>query len=85
MSPGGLEVCVAVLDETQHAFIGRDRERNVDRGRDLEPFILRLSVDAGRLSGVVERVRTGEKGRFHGIEELGPLIVQMLESETEPG
>ncbi|MBI2204320.1 MAG: hypothetical protein HYU41_10775 [Candidatus Rokubacteria bacterium] len=47
-------------------------------------FILRLSVDgAGRTSGVVERVRNGEKGRFYGIEELSPLIAQMMRGETQ--
>lgn len=46
-------------------------------------FILRLSVDeAGRVCGVVERVRNGEKGRFYGIEELSPLIANMVETET---
>ncbi|HJX86036.1 MAG TPA: hypothetical protein VJ277_00635 [Gemmatimonadales bacterium] len=36
--------------------------------------------DAGRLSGVVERVRTGEKVRFHGLETLGRAVATLLES-----
>lgn len=45
-------------------------------------FIVRLSVDeTGRVSGVVERVRTGEKERFHDIEALGPLISRMVRHE----
>ena len=35
--------------------------------------------DAGRLSGVVERVRTGEKARFHGLETLGRAVATLLE------
>ncbi len=38
-------------------------------------FVVRTTADAaGRLSGVVERVSTGEKRRFHGIEELSRVI-----------
>jgi hypothetical protein len=48
-------------------------------------FIVRISRDQeGGLGGVVERVKTGEKRRVHRIEDLGPLIVQMLEREEEP-
>jgi len=32
------------------------------------------------LSGTIERVRTGEKHRFRGLDALGPLIAQMVES-----
>ena len=43
-------------------------------------FILRVSVDeAGRVSGIVERARTGEKERFQGLEALGPLIAHLVE------
>ena len=42
-------------------------------------FILRLSRDgAGRVRGVLERVRTGEKVRVEQLETLGPLVGQML-------
>jgi hypothetical protein len=45
-------------------------------------FIVRASRDrAGRLRGVVERVRTGAKERFTGADGLGPLIERMLEGE----
>lgn len=49
-------------------------------------FIVRGSCDSrGRFYGVVERVRTGEKFRFDGAEEVGPLIEKALaESETLP-
>ncbi len=48
-------------------------------------FILRISLDdTGRVSGVVERVRNGEKNRFYGLEDLGRLIAQMLAAETQP-
>jgi len=34
------------------------------------------------LSGVVERVRTGEKERFQGVEALGAAIGRMAGRET---
>lgn len=49
-------------------------------------FVVRLSADStGRLRGVVERVRTGEKRRFDGLEALGPLIGRMAASERATG
>jgi hypothetical protein len=43
-------------------------------------FIVRLSRDErGRVSGIVERVRTGEKEQFHEVETLGVLIARMVE------
>jgi hypothetical protein len=45
-------------------------------------FVLRVARDeAGRLTGIVERVRTGEKQRFEGLGAIAPLIAQMLRSE----
>ncbi len=38
--------------------------------------------DAGRLSGVVERARTGEKVRFYGLETLSRAVAALL-STTE--
>ena len=38
--------------------------------------------DAGRLSGVVELVRTGEKVRFYGLETLSRTVASLL-STTE--
>jgi hypothetical protein len=49
-------------------------------------FVVRLSrVDGGRLAGVVERVRTGEKASFHELEAIGTVIGRLLDggSETE--
>jgi hypothetical protein len=41
-------------------------------------FIVRLSWgDAGKATGTVERVASGEKRRFAGIETLPELIAQM--------
>lgn len=46
-------------------------------------FILRLSRDeTGRVCGVVERVRNGEKERFYGVEEISALIARMVGTET---
>ena len=46
-----------------------------------EPITLILRIrqdDAGQLSGVVERVRTGEKVRFHGLENLSRTVASLL-------
>ena len=43
-------------------------------------FIVRASLDAGGgLSGVVERVRTGEKRRFTGAEAMAEAIIRMMQ------
>ena len=39
--------------------------------------------DAGRLSGVVERARTGEKVRFHGLETLSRAVASLLSTAHE--
>jgi hypothetical protein len=39
--------------------------------------------DAGRLSGVVERVRTGAKMRFHGLETLSRAVASLLSITAE--
>jgi len=46
---------------------------------EMHTFILRLSRDAtGRVRGVLERVRTGEKAPVHDLGTLGLLIRRML-------
>jgi len=45
-------------------------------------FIVRLDQDpTGRVTGVVERVRTGEKERFAAVQEVGPILAEMLARE----
>jgi hypothetical protein len=39
--------------------------------------------DAGQLSGVVERVKTGEKVRFHGLETLSRAVASLLSTAHE--
>jgi hypothetical protein len=39
--------------------------------------------DTGRLSGVVERVRTGQKVLFHGLETLSRAVDALLSTSTE--
>jgi hypothetical protein len=42
-------------------------------------FVVRASRDAaGRVTGVVERVATGEKVRFAGVEAMGEIIERMV-------
>jgi hypothetical protein len=42
-------------------------------------FIVRLARDqAGRVTGVVERVRTREKERVATVEEIGAVLAAML-------
>jgi hypothetical protein len=45
-------------------------------------FVVRVDRDAsGNVSGVIERVRTGEKEGFRGLEAIGGLIARMVEAE----
>jgi hypothetical protein len=47
-------------------------------------FVVRVVRDeAGRLAGVVERIRTGEKERFQDAAAIGPLITRMLGAVPE--
>jgi hypothetical protein len=47
-------------------------------------FIVRLTLsDGGTVSGVVERVRSGEKQRFQGVGELAEVVGAMVEREIE--
>ena len=47
-------------------------------------FVVRLSrVDGGRLAGVVERVKTGEKAPFHELQAVGAVIGRLLDGEDE--
>jgi hypothetical protein len=41
-------------------------------------FIVRLARDeTGRLTGIVERVRTGEKERFEGLAAIATVLARM--------
>jgi len=45
-------------------------------------FIVRVTVrDGGVLSGVVERVRSGEKRRFDSVAVLARVVTEMAERE----
>ena len=47
-------------------------------------FVVRvIASDGGRLKGTVERVRTGEKHQFDGIESVSRLIEQMARTQPE--
>ena len=49
-------------------------------------FIVRLVAErGGRVAGVAERVRSGEKRRFRDIEAIGPVIAAMLRGDAEDG
>ena len=44
-------------------------------------FVIRITRDeAGATSGIVERLRTGEKARFRGLEALADVIARMIEA-----
>jgi hypothetical protein len=48
-------------------------------------FVVRIDQDdGGDVTGVIERVRTGEKEPFRGLESIGGLIARMLEAEGGP-
>ena len=55
-------------------------------GRQAMTFVVRLSRDdTGRLTGVVERVRTGEKARVDDLDAIGRAIAQMMPADpTDP-
>jgi len=45
-------------------------------------FVVRVAEDErGRVSGVVERVATGAKEAFTGMETIGQVIARMLQRE----
>jgi hypothetical protein len=51
-------------------------------GRHRAIFIVRLDEDeAGELTGVVERVLTGETALVDGLEGVAPVLAAMLASE----
>ncbi len=48
-------------------------------------FVVRLSIDAaGRITAVVERVRTGYKERVQGIEAISACIGRMVHQPGAP-
>jgi len=48
-------------------------------------FIVRVTpAHGGEIAGTVERVRTGEKHRFSGVDALGALIVRIVADEAPP-
>ena len=44
-------------------------------------FVVRVTWRPDRTSGVVERVRTGERERFDGLGEIGRVIARMLDDK----
>ncbi len=51
---------------------------------DYTTLIVRIRQDdAGRLSGVVERARTGEKVPFRGLETLSRAVASLLSTGAE--
>lgn len=46
-------------------------------------FVVRAARDPrGRLAGVIERVRTGEKRRFDDPDAIGRLIERMVDDDS---
>jgi hypothetical protein len=57
---------------------------NDDAAQAATTFIVRALRDArGRVHGIVERVKTGEKSRFAGADGLGGVIEKMLEPNVD--
>ena len=49
-------------------------------------FIIRVSLnDRDQLSGIVERVRTGEKHRFDTADAISRIIKRLVEAEKQRG
>jgi hypothetical protein len=57
----------------------------VPAGRQVTTFIVRLSREDGRLTGVVERVRSGEKVHVDGVEDISRVIGRMIGADTTKG
>jgi hypothetical protein len=50
----------------------------------MRTFIVRVSPDeSGELEGIVERVATGLKQRFHGSAEIGRIIREVVVAEKK--
>ena len=47
-------------------------------------FVIRVTQDeTGATGGIVERLSTGEKVRFRGLESIGDLVARMIEAGRE--
>ena len=47
-------------------------------------FVIRVTQDeTGATGGIVERLSTGEKARFQGLEALGDVMARMIEAGRE--
>jgi hypothetical protein len=58
--------------------------RSMEAPRSPLTFVVRVTQEeGGGLSGVVERVRSGEKQRFHSLAALAEVIAGMAERETQ--
>jgi hypothetical protein len=56
--------------------------RHVSRVRRAS-FVVRVVRDRqGKVRGVIERVATGAKEVFQGVEAIGPVIARMVERQT---
>lgn len=59
---------------------GKDADRRGERSDAPISFIVRIARDdTGQVRGVVERVKTGAKERFDGVEAISPLIARMVQ------
>jgi hypothetical protein len=65
-------------NETTQMEGAEPMEQTEDLGEYTTLVVRVRQDDAGRLSGVVERVRTGEKVRFHGLETLARAVAALL-------
>jgi hypothetical protein len=60
--------------------VAADRGKRSNGPAAFATFIVRISQDsAGRISGVVEWVRTGEKISFRGLAAISEVIAHMVE------
>ena len=73
-------VQVSAGDNADMSEVDDEFEQTEDLGEYTTIIVRVRRDDADRLSGVVERVRTGEKVRFRGLETLGRAVATLLES-----
>jgi hypothetical protein len=54
----------------------------MEASRPIVSFIVRITViDAGRMTGTVERVSSGERHRFQGADALARIIAHAVDAE----
>jgi hypothetical protein len=67
------------VERAGHEGAGSGAAKGDGAATEYVSFVVRLTRnDAGEVSGVVERVKTGEKVRFEGVDGVCRVIARMI-------